>query len=465
MVFVFILAATQYTQVVRAQTASQQIQTLAADFEKDSNATVGVSIVDLRNGEKISSLRADELFAPASNQKLVTGALALVKLGGDYKFSTKLYLLDGENLWVQGDWDPTLGDPRLAQEAGQTIYAELDRWGKLLAKSVGDTLDGDIFVGQSASGGRHPDWPKNQHHQWYAAPVAPLNFNNNCFSVTFDVQNSRVIPQIAPASRFIKIVDRTRLGDRHVWSLTSSADDSVVTIRGTVKTETRYPLDVACNSPASLFGYALAERINQAGVRFDGRIACTQPDGLKQKLDTAKLIAETTTPLSVAMNRSNKRSLNMAAECIFLRCCDWNDRSGTASKILTETFGLKAADFVIRDGCGLSGKNRITPAALTKILSVVAERKDAKVFLDSLPISGVDGSLSGRLNEKDCIRRVLGKTGYINGVSCLSGYVLDDKSAPVFAFSIMVNNLPGKKIRQAKQLQDDICRILINSLR
>jgi D-alanyl-D-alanine carboxypeptidase len=57
---------------------------------------------------------------------------------------------------------------------------------------------------------------------------------------------------------------------------------------------------------------------------------------------------------------------------------------------------------------------------------------------------------------------VAAKTGYIRGVSCLSGYVLDKASRPAIAFSMLVNDMPGR-IATAKDLQDELCAVLIDA--
>jgi len=168
----------------------------------------------------------------------------------------------------------------------------------------------------------------------------------------------------------------------------------------------------------------------------------------------------------VVLSRANKRSLNMAAECVFLRAGDgtWSGSAALMTKTLVEGCGLKEDDLVVRDGGGLSRNNRIAPAALVKLLAAAARRQDADVFLASLPASGIDGTMEKRLDRPPYRGRILGKTGYIAGVSSLSGYVLDGSGRPAIAFSILANKVPGGKGWKAKQLQDQICRWLADSI-
>jgi len=236
-----------------------------------------------------------------------------------------------------------------------------------------------------------------------------------------------------------------------------------VELRGTVKASTRDPLSVAADHPPLLLGRVFAARLRRAGVALAGGVRVIEdlPGGPAGR--TA--LARTRTPLPTALARANKRSLNMAAECLFLRAGDgaWSGSARIMSQTLAEHFGLKAAGLVVRDGGGLSRKNRVTAGGLTKVLVALAKRKDAAVFLASLPVAGVDGTLRRRMTKGPCRGRIRAKTGYIAGVSCLSGYALDPAGKPAMAFAILVNNLRGGS-HPAKKLQDDLCRLLVDSL-
>ena len=442
----------------------KQASDLVGAFEKAYKAVAGASVVDLRSGGTVVSIRDGEQMIPASNQKLLTGAAAIAKLGGDFKFTTTVYL-GGKDLAVAGEGDPTLGDPLLAQEAGKSIYEELDKWAAAVKAKVGTKLEGDILLCSDRETFRHADWPKAQHDRWYAAPVAELNFNNNCFDVTFRTRDGALVPVVLPESRFIQVVNRIQKGAKHLWSLRASADESVITLTGTASQSTRDPLSVAVNDPPMLLGRVLADRIVRAGVEFSGRVRRVKPSTVD--LAKAQVLCQTATPLATVLKRANKRSLNMVAECVFLRTGDgtWPGSAKIVTETLVKTYELKADSFSISDGGGLSRGNAVSAAAITKLLAGVAKRKDASIFLDSLPISGVDGTMERRLDQEPYRKRVLGKTGYIAGVSTLSGYVLDAAGKPAFAFSILCNNVPGGDGWQAKALQENICKLLVNSLK
>jgi D-alanyl-D-alanine carboxypeptidase/D-alanyl-D-alanine-endopeptidase (penicillin-binding protein 4) len=448
-----------------APSLQEQVAAAAESLEKELSAVVGIAATDLRSGATMADHRGQEKLIPASNQKLLTSAFALVRLGEGFQFTTTLYLVGG-NLLVVGDGDPTPGDPVLAAAAGGTIYDDLDSWAGAVKAETGGSLNGDIIVcdPHGPESYRHPDWPAAHHSEWYAAPVATLNFNNNCLDIALAIEGDKVMAGIKPESRFITVVNKVSRGKRQNLSARLAKDDSQLAISGTVAGGTTEPVNVAVNDPPLLLGRVLADRLLRAGVSFAGQVRRAEPGSID--LAGAQVICRKVTPLGVVLARAGKRSLNMAAECVFLRAGDgtWSGSAALMTKTLVETYGLKEDELVIRDGGGLSRSDRITPAGVVKVLSATVRRPDAHVFLASLPASGVDGTMKKRLDKPPYRGRVLGKTGYIAGVSSLSGYVLDGSGKPAIAFSILANKVPGGKGWRVKQLQDRICQWLLDSL-
>ena len=453
----------------KALTVADRIAAAVEAFPDPSGkGRVGVSVVELNGSKPLVSIRQDDLFMPASNMKLLTSAFALARLSSSYQFTTKACLL-GKNLCVLGSGDPTFGDPVLAGEANTTIYAEVDRWAAEIKKAAPDGVEGDILVFRAFAPGwtvrqdsfRHADWNPKQYHTWYEAPVGAVNFNNNCIDVTFQVAKGQITPVLSPHSRFWEVINRLQFrsdGDQ-AWSLLLSSDDSVLTLKGTIKSATDDPINVAVNNPLLLAGRVLADRLVASGVYFRGHILEGDPN-LYAAADATKPICQTLTPLPLVIRRANKHSLNMAAECIFLRAGDgtWAGSAPLLVQTVEQNYGLTAASLEIHDGSGLSRKDHVSPAAMTRLLAALATGRDSKVILDSLPISGTDGTLEDRMKAAPYKGRVLAKTGYIAGASCLSGYVLDKSGKPALAFSILTNSFASP----TKSLQDSICQMLVD---
>jgi D-alanyl-D-alanine carboxypeptidase/D-alanyl-D-alanine-endopeptidase (penicillin-binding protein 4) len=119
--------------------------------------------------------------------------------------------------------------------------------------------------------------------------------------------------------------------------------------------------------------------------------------------------------------------------------------------------GIDDRHLVVADGSGLSDLNKVTARLLTDLFAVMFSRPDGKAFLDSLARGGVNGSLEGRF--AGCEGHVFAKTGYIEGVRALSGYVRTH-DGDWLTFSIIYNNIPGT-VKPYEALQDEAVRLLI----
>lgn len=443
---------------------------LVGRYRTETGATVGLYAVRLGDGAVLCQAQPSRALIPASNQKILTSAVARKRLGEDFRFRTTL-AMEGKNLVVLGDGDPTTGDPRVAAGRGETIYAAMDRWAAALQAAGVKRIEGDLVIraGIFQRPFVHPDWPRGQLQRWYAAPVAGVNFNDNCLDVGFVVHGRQVRPVITPISRFIAVDTRVRRGKRHLWACRFSRIGTGITLTGTVTRTTPDPLPVAVTNPPAVFGCVLADRLARAGIGIAGGIrTSTQWGAPGSSSDKLKPIVTETTPLSAALGRANKQSLNMMAECLFLRSAveadrpaTWTTAARTAQKVLAADYGLDPSQFTVSDGSGLSKKNRASPAALTRLLRALAGWEQ---FARSLSVGGTDGSLRGRFTDPAARGRVLGKTGSLAGVSALSGYILDRAGRLAVAFSILINGRTRGKSCTAKGLEGQICRLLIGAV-
>jgi len=443
------------------QSFQDHVSAKAATFEKKSHAAVGVSVVDVASGKPLAQYHQDDLFMPASNMKVVTTTSAMLRLGADYQFKTTVYVL-GNDVIVVGSFDPMLGDPVVAAEDKKSIYADLDIWATAVKHQLGDKV-GDVIVltSRPVKTYRHADWPANQHARWYSAPVAELDFNNNCIDVTFDADASGVTPVLSPSSKFFTVNNKLKAAKGAAWNLGLSNDDSVLTLTGTAARNAT-PQPTAVNDPPMLLARTFGDRLEKIDVKVTGKIRSASPSEIQ--LAKAAPVVQTTSPLTLAVKRCNKKSLNMAAECLFLAAGDgtWEGSANQETATLINEVGLKDTQFKIADGSGYSRNNRVSPAAMTTILCKALAMKGSQSFVDSLPVSGTDGSLESRIGG-EYKGRVLGKTGYIAGVSCLSGFILDKQGKPVYAYSILVNK--NADLTGARNMQAEICENLVDSIK
>ncbi|MFZ1134950.1 MAG: D-alanyl-D-alanine carboxypeptidase/D-alanyl-D-alanine-endopeptidase, partial [Candidatus Korobacteraceae bacterium] len=150
-------------------------------------------------------------------------------------------------------------------------------------------------------------------------------------------------------------------------------------------------------------------------------------------------------PLAEDLQVINKVSQNLHAE-LMLRLL--GKEKGTSGSIegglevlrgFLTSAGIKPDQFVFYDGSGLSRENLVTPEAIVELLRYAHQQPWGKLYEDTFPVSGVDGSLSDRMKTAPVKGAVHGKTGSLGHVNALSGYATTAKGERV-AFSILSNN-------------------------
>ena len=124
--------------------------------------------------------------------------------------------------------------------------------------------------------------------------------------------------------------------------------------------------------------------------------------------------------------------------------------------------GIRASLFKIYDGAGESRYNLIAPKAVVDLLELIYKSPDfLKIFTQSLPQYGNEGTLKYRKIKEQYSKYIYAKTGSLNGVSALAGFYLP-KNRPQYAFAIMINNYGGNE-NEAKRLIDQTLEILLSS--
>jgi D-alanyl-D-alanine carboxypeptidase/D-alanyl-D-alanine-endopeptidase (penicillin-binding protein 4) len=198
--------------------------------------------------------------------------------------------------------------------------------------------------------------------------------------------------------------------------------------------------------------------LKREGIKIDGKIR------FGQRPKNARMIGrKTSRTAGDIVSDVNKTSNNMMAEML-LRSIgvqkagvgDWNESRRIVTELLRDKFGLK--DFIYGNGSGLFGDSAFSARDMVIVLRHMTRLNPAlPEFEASLPISGVDGTLKKRLRD---IKRgaVRAKTGTLDGVICLSGY-LYAKDGSRMVFSILTNDVNAKGW-QVKKIQDRILRVV-----
>ena len=461
-------------------------------------ATIGVSVREVGSGAAVADISGARLMTPASNMKVLTTAAALRVLGADWKFTTRL-VRNGDRLTVIADGDPSLGDPEILDEMthtdaagvkkqGLTTEQLIDIWAAA-AKRAGITqvrelvVDDRIFDREFT----HPGWPADQLSNSYCAEIAGLNFNVNLLQGRMTAANSR--PEISawtPAAPWLE-VDTSKAtatsGKNSKQSIWIGRTDSPwrFTLNGNMKAAPVEPIAVCVHDMPTFFARYVSERMRLAGVAVaSARVATatdpvTNPNGAFAGDPIGPPI---TTALTRVVQQCNTESQNLYAESLLKRIgAKRSGQSGTwangAAALAAEVdaalgAGTAAKGLVVADGSGLCKEDRVAANLMTAWLRATAnDPKISQAFINSMAVAGVSGTVQKRFKGLDAERVFVPcKTGYINGVSCLSGLVGRPGETPRFAFSVLCNDLTKDKdgVGKAKALQEKIVMILAGGM-
>jgi len=437
---------------------------------KLGTSRVGVSVVDLSSGRKLVAIREDEPFIPASNMKLLTSGTAAAVLGPDFEFRTTLWQ-SGDRLIVEGAGDPAFADPALLDEMGQNVEAFLDR----LAEAVRTGWDAgagpirEVVVDDRVLDREyvHPTWPADQLGLWYCAEVGGLNFFANVvrlYARPADQEGMSPSLRLEPSAAWLTVENRARTVKKNestTLHLSRVGENNTFVLRGSIRSALVRPIEATTHESSLLFARLLAERLGAGrGGGPSWRLAGADED-LGDR-GARRALAVVRTPLSVVLARCNMDSHNLYAEALIKRVGhevtrqpgSWANGAAVVRMQMRERVGPEAAAAVsVADGSGLSRENLITPGVMTAWLGALS--RDARVapaFIASIPEAGVEGNMAKRFRGRELMNEVRCKSGYINGVRTLSGYVINRETGRKAAFSILVNdtpaNVPGAQVRE-----------------
>jgi D-alanyl-D-alanine carboxypeptidase/D-alanyl-D-alanine-endopeptidase (penicillin-binding protein 4) len=438
-----------------------------------AKVSVGVQIVAL--GEKpeqrqvIYARNADKPLIPASNLKIVTTSMAIERLGPDFKFRTTLAARttpDGKvQLALIGDGDPSFGDLILYEKSGWTVDTVFTNWAAGLKQAGFGKVD-QVLIDDSVfdTPAIHPNWPAGQQDAHYVAQVGGLSLNTNVVGLYLKPGEwgQRVDYAAVPPTNYIAVANTCERSEKNEVGLGRTPGTNNVKLWGTIPSANPEPLRITVNDPGLYAGTVLAETLKRNGL--ESPTTATRDNTVRQALKDNqggwRVVAVHETPLEAVLGRTNKDSVNMYAESIAKRVAyavngktaTWPDATAAMGAFL-QSLGVAATEFNLDDGCGLSRKNQIAPDALAHCYAHNFHGPNRKLFLDSLAVAGTDGTFDNRFKVGNLKGRVFGKSGYINGVSTVSGY-LNARDGKWYCFVIMFNGMTNNAT--AKQMQDRI---------
>ncbi len=453
----------------------------------------GIYVVSLDSGTPLYALNQDKLFTPASNAKLFTTAAVFGLIGPDYRFKTTVETFGSLDKYGRLNSDLVLvgrGDPNLS---GRTLPYNVRTERKTppiqVLQNLADQLvlhglkyvDGDVvaddsyFVFERYGEG----WAQDDLAREWGAPVSALTINDNVIFVDVkpaDRAGDRAFLSITPFPEYYKIDNRVMTtpqgtGPRTV-SINREPGSSQLTFWGNIpQDDPGFGEALAIEDPADFSARLFRQLLEERGVTIYGRarthhteLASTQTfsvtsiasgggDSTRPTVPGPLVLASyQSQPVAQDLRVINKVSQNLHAE-LMLRLL--GKEKGTSGSIeggleilrgFLVNAGIKPDQFVFYDGSGLSREDLVTPEAVVALLRYCHQQPWGGLYEDTLPVAGVDGSLSDRFRNTPAAGAVRAKTGSLLHVYSLAGYATTQSGRHI-VFSVMTNNsnLPAKK--------------------
>jgi serine-type D-Ala-D-Ala carboxypeptidase/endopeptidase (penicillin-binding protein 4) len=422
----------------------------------------GVMIQSLGTQEPLYAQDATRYFIPASVTKLLTTAALLHRLGPDYRIQTTVYgikpsvgsltkLSKPTVLQVVGRGDPSLTDRQLTLLAQQLYQQGIQRVDQLW---VDDThIQGNLFNGT---------WAWEDVQSGDAPAINSLIVNRN-------VTELRLIPQTVGQPLRLQWVDpraaqRWRVVNQsktvapsamEVVEVNTNPLNFMLTIKAQLRVKAEPEvLEIPVFNPAHVFLERFQNALNQQNIQVIQADVGTPP--LPAQREALATVASP--PLSTLITTVNQSSDNLSAEALLRilgayktpKADDMAEAGTEAVKTALTELGVDPGQYQLADGSGLSRKNLVSPIAIAQTLQAMAHGPHATAYRNSLATAGINGTLRSRFQGTSAHGNVQGKTGTLQGVVTLAGYVKN----PAFqdlVFSILVNQSEQSSatIRQA----------------
>lgn len=457
--------------------------------------SVGIKIVSLSSGKVIFEENAEKYFMPASNMKSYTVGTAMEKLSPNFRTATSVYagampdangVIKGD-LTIYGRGDVSMAFSFMPSANANLTNADYLKVLEPLANKIIQAgvkrIEGNLVGDESYfnSEALPSSWEWDDLQWYYGAEVSALPVLDNAVDISVKPSslNSPCAVQILPSNTLFTIINRcvtTSSGTRREIGINKKIDRNILEITGTMPVGDRgYANSIAVSRPAQLFIEMLRQVLQQKGVIITGQNRVVNA-AEKKALAVASSVAPIeitrleSPPFSLIAAKTMKPSQNMYTETI-LRILgeQLGDKTnpnstseargiGVVKNFLTQ-IGVAPDSIIQHDGSGLSRHNLITPASNIQLYTYLTKSPNYQSWRDSLTIGAIDGTLRNRFRETPAANNARGKTGTIDQVSALTGYVTT-AAGEQLVFSIIVNGVNTGSIRTATM--DEIVVALAN---
>lgn len=453
-----------------------------------ASARWGISVISMSDGTTIYQRDADELFTPASNMKIYTTGVALDLLGADYRWRTSAYAsarpdangrIQGE-LILYGRGAPDLVSYHKDDNRGSLTKLADDLYQRGIRRVSGNVIgDESYFRGNSLGDG----WQWTDIQWYFGAEASALSVNGNEIDVNVvpstKAEDAPTI-KVSDNGSYVTVENRMITGKggiRPTVGMHRGLSDNHVQVWGEFAPGSKgFGARLSVHNPALWAAKMFSDLLKSRGIVVDGqaqsrdsRVPQSQRFDPTQAVELAFVSSQ---PLSEIAKKTNKESNNLNAELI-LRTLGrergeiaalpepigrerGDEEAGLAViRVWLGRVGIATSRLALHDGSGLSRLDLVTPESAARLLLALSKTASGQTFRQSLPISGRDGTLAGRM--KPLVDRVSAKTGSLTYDNSLSGYLTTSKGEQL-VFSIMCNDQTARS--DSSRLIDQIAALL-----
>lgn len=427
-------------------------------------------VIDLASDTPILAHNHRLSLVPASVQKLMTTAGALLIFGPDHRFVTTLHhdgYIDNQgrlhgNIYISGSGDPGFGSAFWNDTLSYETVAK--KWVQEIKSAGIRHIGGHIMADDRLFDKEMTPrkWLWEDMGNYFGAGSNGLTVNENAFTIFFDAGHSTgdpvsirsVVPEI-PGMILTNEVSTGPRGSGDQVYIFGAPYQHERLLTGTVPLgATNFPVRGSMPDPPLFFSRYLASQLQQNGIPVDGQgttiLASNEKgSGLVTTAEERKQLGVWhSPPLSDIIYRTNMASVNVYAENLLKLMGLEAGKQGTTTngiKALTNIWterGMVLSGLKLHDGSGLAPSNRVTAEQIGFVLSHMWRQETYPHFLNSLPVAGRSGSLTGLFRNTRSEGILHAKSGFLDSVRSYAGYTTMQNGSEV-AFVLIVNNYEG----------------------
>ncbi len=441
-----------------------------AAFREDpalDNASWAFVARELNSGQSLIEHNPRLALTPASVQKLVTTASALLALGQGYRFATLLEYdgsIDAEgvlqgNLYIRGSGDPSLGASKMNDSlALEKVYG---RWKQALESAGIVRITGHVIADDRVFDREMvpPRWLWGHIGNYFGAGASGLSANENEYTVYFRAGDAPGAPATVvgtdpeiPGMSFVNEVITGPAGSGDQVYIYGAPYQAERRLTGSVPHGARrFPVRGSMANPPGFVADTFYAFLKKNGFGIDGNpmVLPHLPPHRTAIPGQRHVIASWLSPsLAHIVYRTNMYSVNSYAENLLKAIGHHEKGEGSlngglaAIREIWEQRGIDTGGLSMFDGSGLSPSNRLTATQIMQILVMMAAEPSFGAFYNSLPLAGRSGSLGNHFKNTASEGQLRAKSGTLNNVRSFAGYA-PMQNGRLAAFVLIVNDYQG----------------------